>query len=106
MSHEEQMELSPEMRPVTSVLKYLKIQLWKRGEYFPIQPQEVEATEICVLAQNEEEAFYYDRSLHMERDSSVWSEFPIPGHVEAGSVKLFLGKAVDEFVFCLQWEAY
>lgn len=42
----------------------------------------------------------------MEKDTAVWSDFPIPGDVEAESVKLFLENAIDEFLLCLEWEAH
>lgn len=61
------MEVNPEIRAVISLLKYLKVQLWKRGEGFSVQPQKVEAVGRCVLPQNEKEDFYYHSSLHMER---------------------------------------
>lgn len=59
-----------------------------------------------VLAQNEEEDFYYHKNLNMEKDTLVWSDFPIPRDVEAESVKLFLENAIDEFLLCLEWEAH
>ena len=59
-----------------------------------------------VLAQNEEEDFYYHKNLNMEKDTLVWSDFPIPRDVEAESMKLFLENAIDEFLLCLEWEAH
>lgn len=42
----------------------------------------------------------------MEKDTSVWCDFPISGDVDAEAVKLFLENAVDEFPLCLEWEAH
>lgn len=59
-----------------------------------------------VLAQNEEEDFYYHKNLNMGKDTLVWSDFAIPRDVEAESVKLFLENTIDEFLLCLEWEAH
>lgn len=79
------MEFSPEMRVVTSLLKYPKVQFWKRGEAFSTcnnrkQGLQGDVFQLKMKRRN----FCYDRSLHTARATSVWSELPIPVEVEAG----------------------